>query len=607
MKAIKKNLANERNSEGIKCGAFASEQWRGNSCKTIARGIGNHVCCRRRLRLGLYRRSHGDAGHCPRVASADDSELRCSDNRCAPTSSQPRPTGGLEKPLASESSGSMKAAGNIFSAIALITGSTVGAGMLALPQVTAPAGFVPTTAGLGITWAMLTMEALLLAEVNLDIWHRTKNSNEFYAEISKEADAATPLSEDGGSRQQDVGGKLVTLRQMAEETLGAPGKGVTVVYLGLSYGLLVAYITKAAEIIDGFVGHMFPAPFGSSMFVFGAAMLFLKGGSSGVDRLNQIFTSLLFALFAVIISTGVAEEHDIVNVLASGNSSWSDLPPALPIILLSLVYHDLVPVICSMLGGRRKDVRTAIVLGSLVPLAMFTSWEAVALSMCHGGWMESLSTSNDQEALSLGVQVLHETTGVDPLEIFISKSGPVMGTTVQGFSFLAVVTSFFGTTLGLSETLQSEVPVLLAKIREKLHNLSSGMANTSDLDPILDLRQSQSASRARSLALALTLLPPLIFTSENPDAFLTALSVAGGTGMTLLYCILPPIMAWKIRKARYGTSSSSRSPSILLPGGNVVLVGLLMAAIGVGLSGIVPEDTHALLDSIAFIQTNFKS
>lgn len=96
-----------------------------------------------------------------------------------------------------EGIGQPAAVGTLFGAIALITGSTVGAGMLALPEVTAPAGFVPTAVGLTATWALLTAEALLMAEVNLTLLER-----------------ADP---------QDAG-KIVTLRHMAERTLGKPGK-----------------------------------------------------------------------------------------------------------------------------------------------------------------------------------------------------------------------------------------------------------------------------------------------------------------------------------------------------------------------------------------------
>jgi tyrosine-specific transport protein len=41
----------------------------------------------------------------------------------------------------------------------------------------------------------------------------------------------------------------------------------------------------------------------------------------------------------------------------------------------------VVPVVCAQLGGDIDRIRKSIILGSLVPLAMFLSWDAVALCL----------------------------------------------------------------------------------------------------------------------------------------------------------------------------------------------------------------------------------
>lgn len=41
----------------------------------------------------------------------------------------------------------------------------------------------------------------------------------------------------------------------------------------------------------------------------------------------------------------------------------------------------VVAVVCAQLGGDMDRIRKSIILGSLVPLAMFLSWDAVALSL----------------------------------------------------------------------------------------------------------------------------------------------------------------------------------------------------------------------------------
>ena len=41
-----------------------------------------------------------------------------------------------------------------------------------------------------------------------------------------------------------------------------------------------------------------------------------------------------------------------------------------PTLLLSLVYHNVVPSVCAQLEGDRKKITTAIVVGSFVPFLM---------------------------------------------------------------------------------------------------------------------------------------------------------------------------------------------------------------------------------------------
>ena len=48
---------------------------------------------------------------------------------------------------------------------------------------------------------------------------------------------------------------------------------------------------------------------------------------------------------------------------------------------LAQVYHDLVPVVCDMLGGDRSRITAALMGGSLLPLAMFVAWTAVTLAV----------------------------------------------------------------------------------------------------------------------------------------------------------------------------------------------------------------------------------
>jgi hypothetical protein len=65
------------------------------------------------------------------------------------------------------------AAGSVIGATALVAGTTVGAGMLAIPASTIHAGFVPSTVALTIAWGYMCVSGLLLAELILNRIART--------------------------------------------------------------------------------------------------------------------------------------------------------------------------------------------------------------------------------------------------------------------------------------------------------------------------------------------------------------------------------------------------------------------------------------------------
>lgn len=555
-------------------------------------------------------------------------------------------------------------AGTLWGAISLITGSTVGAGMLALPAVSAPAGIAPTSAALVGIWVLLTLDALLIAEVNLAA--RTAR------------DAAAAAAADNGSGGAAPAGDVVTLRQMAEFSLGkAAGRGLTLVYLALAYSLLTAYATKAAEVLDYLAGGGLPPLLPAAAFVGGIGSLLYLGGTRTIDAINQGLTSVLLALFAVILCAG-ASQSSLPHSLLHGIADWGALQPVVPIIFLSLVFHDLTPVIVSYLGGDRARIRTALVLGSLVPLGMFLSWEAVALSLLPSGLADAPAAASVLEA---GLQLAQGTgaplavdaavtldaaaaglvadtsaaLAVDPLEVFVRRAPPLIGRLVETFSFLAVGTSFIGTTLSLSETLRTEVPPLLQEVSKQLkrftgveasmlsgdasddevaclrtgfgHSEGAGCSTTwapDALGPTCSLDDAPSAAGSSSgaaaegglpldghaVALLLTLCPPLALAASNPDNFLGALEFAGAYFMTLLFGILPPVMAWQLRRKAQSRREQQPPPlraapaqqeaagtaqpwwqqhADMVPGGPPLLAGLFSAALAIQLSKLAAD------------------
>lgn len=386
--------------------------------------------------------------------------------------------------------------GSIVAVMSLITGSTVGAGVLALPAATAPAGFLPSAAVMCGCWALLTAEAFLLAETNCFL--RPKASN------------AT------GTAHQ-----IVTLRQMADATLGRPGSlAVSFVYLPLSFSLLTAYIVKAGDIIGAFgIDHSSAA----AGFVATLGAVLCYGGQRTVDRLNNGMSTALVVLFAAVTAAGLTH---VAPSRLTAVSDWSAVGPAVPVIFLALVYHDLVPVVVSKLGGDAGRVRAALLLGSVVPLVMFLAWEGVMLALPEGA------------------------PGQDAMQLLMAVGGGFIGSALQAFSLLALSTSVVGTATGLTSTLTSEWKALADRTPSQAAKLLRN-----------PLSISTTAEAPKLIVWLTVLLPPLLIAVANPDSFQQLLQVAGGYGMAALYGILPPVMVWQLRYKPKLVAMPSDAPS----------------------------------------------
>ncbi|XP_019051749.1 PREDICTED: uncharacterized protein LOC104588783 [Nelumbo nucifera] len=225
-----------------------------------------------------------------------------------------------------------------------------------------------------------------------------------------------------------------------------------------------------------------------------------------------------FLVFGIIISftalVGVTSGNLQWNTLLQGN--FEAVPSSIPIIVLSFVYQNVVPVLCTNLEGDLSKVRTAIVLGTAIPLLLFLFWDAVIL-----GTISNLGSDS------------YKIT--DPLELLRSGNG-IVGPIIEVFSFLAIATSYIGFVLGLSDFLAD----------------------------LLKLPSGQS----KPLPYLLTLFPPLVLSLLDPEIFFKALDFAGTYGVLVLFGILPAAMAWS---DRFNDSTQPPKLPLLVPGGRFTL------------------------------------
>ena len=331
------------------------------------------ACCTYRARVARYRGACAAALRATRPARARVPSRRLS-AACSSRSpvAQPAPPASV-----------------VWGSAALVAGTTVGAGILALPYETGAAGFAAAAPVLVGGWAYSAVTGLLLAEVSL---------------AAEDAQDAAPAS----------------LLSLARRTLGdAGGNAAGAAYLLLHFGLLVAYEDKAADVLSRSVpGLSEPAAALAFTAVLGSLCAFAS--PSVLDTANTALLAVLVAVFGGLLLAAAPGVH----VEALAHADWSAVPSALPVVALAFVYHNVVPRICASCGGHAPSVRAAVVGGTALPFAMFVLWELVALGAAPAGGAPS----------------------ADPLQYVAAPAAAV-----DAFALLAVATSYIGFVLGLSD------------------------------------------------------------------------------------------------------------------------------------------------------------
>ncbi|KAK2971925.1 hypothetical protein RJ640_011706, partial [Escallonia rubra] len=384
----------------------------------------------------------------------------------------------------------------------------------------------------------------------------------------------------------ELGSGGVSLVSMARRTLGTAGVQTACwSYIFIHYALLVAYVARSSDIMTNFLGIPTPKEGLDGQHYdcrWECATLFtlLLGGICyfGSQRLIGAVNGLL--VFGIIIS------FTALVAVASGDLHWDALlkanleavPVSIPIVALSFVYQNVVPVLCTNLEGDLSKVRTAVVLGTAIPLVLFLVWNAVILGTITGleivgsnkivDPLEQLRSTNGAvgvsiKALSVIKDFISLLLTVD-IQIFweidmyfFLVMNIILQPIIEVFSLLAIATSYIGFVLGLADFLAD----------------------------LLKLPSGQSSP----LPYLLTLIPPLILSQLDPEIFFKALDFAGTYGVLVLFGIFPAAMAWA---DRYSSSSQPSELPLLVPGGRLTLSLVIGGAGSVILSEIIEKFGH---------------
>lgn len=299
--------------------------------------------------------------------------------------------------------------GSVLGSTALVAGTTVGAGILALPAVTLPSGVLPSTALLIAVWLYTLVSGLVVVEVTLNTMRM-------------------------------MGRPSLSLLTIVENTLGKQGARIAGgVYLFLHYAMLVAYIAQgggilvsAAEKVWG-VHNVLPAWVGTTAFTLLFGGIMYLGREKFIEKLNNAFVLIVIASFIGLLFLASMQ----VNPSQFSFQNWSALPTAVSVMFVAQFFHNIIPVITVQLEGDVRKIRQSMIVGSVIPLIMFLAWNAVILGSVSPDLIHGISNGK---------------TVFDPLQILRNGgAGELLGVLLSVFSEFAIVTSFIGYVYSLQD------------------------------------------------------------------------------------------------------------------------------------------------------------
>jgi tyrosine-specific transport protein len=297
----------------------------------------------------------------------------------------------------------------------MVTGNTVGAGMLVLPEVIAGPGPMLSFGVMIGAWAMCLTSGLTIAQVAIQ--EHESSGTEVPSSFKEFAEATLP------SAANLVSGTSIFINTLI------------VAFDVFKAGQIGSSLLPPTLAVDGiFLSYIY------------SGLLVCLVSSQSLKNLSKVASFLvlgLFTTFAGILLPGLTNVPDPTSVLS--------MPPLLPsqeigdgvllmapVVISVLVFQNIVPTITRLLDYDRPKVVTALVFGSFIPLLMYMAWAVTVL----GG-------------------------GID----ISSASGPSLGALMTCFSLITVAGSTLGGSMSLSEefeiVLGSAFPMVGEEDREK--------------------------------------------------------------------------------------------------------------------------------------------
>lgn len=275
--------------------------------------------------------------------------------------------------------------------------------------------------------------------------------------------------------------------------------------LFLIYGLTAAYMSGGGTILKTNIDLLFDMDFNTRIAIL-IFSLFFGGivviGTQWVDWLSRglFIAKLIFLVMLVVLLFPFIRTANLLHAPLSLGITVT----AIPAIFTSFGFHGSIPSIVNYLGGNKKQLKCAFILGSLLPLIIYLIWQVVVLgSIDQTRFMQILQENSELRGLILSVREMTHSAHIETL--------------FSLFAATALGTSFLGVSIGL-------------------------------FDYYKDLLKEKTQGFARvSSAGLFTFIPPLLFALFYPEGFILALGYAAIAGV-ILALFIPQYLYLKVMR-----------------------------------------------------------
>lgn len=296
----------------------------------------------------------------------------------------------------------------------IIAGTTIGAGMLAIPIVTAGIWFYTALAVMIFSALVLMSTGLYLLEVGV---------------------------------QRPLGDNYHTL---VREILGKKWSYFSsLCVVAAMYSAMYAYISTGTFTITDYISIPGTSAFFIRVLVSSIFTLWVAGFVGSSVRWVAHTTSILVGLMIItfLMMTVIALPQVSLSTLNRSQPTdlthweyWKYLPYALPVCLASFGFHVNVPSLVKHFRGDITKVKYSVCLGVIIALVIYVIWLFIVYANIPRASFHSVQGTEDEV-----VRMMHLLAGNLP-----SKSSRVLLLeSVRWFGLLALVTSFFGIGLAL--------------------------------------------------------------------------------------------------------------------------------------------------------------